>query len=466
MPSTQENPFEPAQIRQPAGHIRYVVLAWLCALSGILYLDRICISAALGRISEELQISNTGGSFVLMAFTLAYGLFEVPTGRWGDAWGARKVLTRISLWWSVFTVLTGLCNGLTSLIIVRFLFGAGEAGAFPNAARVVSRWFPIHERGRVQGILLAASQTGGAIAPWLAAALIENIGWRLTFAAFGSVGFVWAFGFYFWFRDEPAQHASVNPAELQLIAAGTKFLPAPPSGTLRDWKNNPGAKDSRIHHEPVPPVPWALVFASPSVRMLSAIMVCASFNSYIYFSWFPRYLEKGRGLTPADAGMMTSVVLACAAAGTFFGGWVVDRLQISKYPARSRVAGPTAFLSAAALLASALLCSDHRIAVLLTGGSCFATQATQSLWWSCAIGISGRHTGALFGLMNSAGVFGAMTSQLLVGLLADALGRLNLSGRAQWDPIFYINCLVLLTAAALWLKFVFAPVEGSPDKSS
>lgn len=442
MPSTQENPFEPAQIRQPAGHIRYVVLAWLCALSGILYLDRICISAALGRISEELQISNTGGSFVLMAFTLAYGLFEVPTGRWGDAWGARKVLTRISLWWSVFTVLTGLCNGLTSLIIVRFLFGAGEAGAFPNAARVVSRWFPIHERGRVQGILLAASQTGGAIAPWLAAALIERIGWRMTFAAFGSIGFVWAAGFWFWFRDEPSQHPSVDPLEQQLIAAGTQT------------QINPG------------PVPWALVFASPSVRMLSAIMVCASFNSYIYFSWFPRYLEKGRGLTPADAGMMTSVVLACAAAGTFFGGWMVDRLQISKYPARSRVAGPTAFLSAAALLASALLCSDHRVAVLLTGGSCFATQATQSLWWSCAIGISGRHTGALFGLMNSAGVFGAMTSQLLVGLLADALGRLNLSGRAQWDPIFYINCLVLLTAAALWLKFVFAPVEGSPDKSS
>ena len=441
MPAAPENPFEPAHDSEAAGRIRYVVLAWLCALSGILYLDRICISAALGRISEELQISNTGGSLILMAFTLAYGLFEVPTGRWGDKWGARKVLTRISLWWSVFTVFTGLCNGLTSLIIIRFLFGAGEAGAFPNAARVVSRWFPIDERGRVQGILLAASQTGGAIAPWLAAALIERIGWRMTFAAFGSIGFVWAAGFWLWFRDEPTQHPSVDPLERQLIAAGTQT------------QNTPG------------PVPWKLVLASPSVRMLSAIMVCASFNSYIYISWFPRYLEQGRGLMPADAGMMTSVVLACAAAGTFFGGWVVDWLQISKYPARSRVAGPTAFLSAAALLASALLCSDHRLAVLLTGGSCFATQATQSLWWSCAIGISGRHTGALFGLMNSAGVFGAMTSQLLVGLLADMLGGLNLSGRAQWDPIFYINCIVLLTAAALWLKFVFAPVEGSPRKS-
>lgn len=465
MPPAPENPFKPTAATHTAGCVRYFVLVWLCALSGILYLDRICISAALGKITEELQISNTEGSFVLMAFTLAYGLFEIPTGRWGDQWGARKILTRISLWWSAFTIFTGLCNGLTSLIIVRFLFGAGEAGAFPNAARVVSRWFPQQERGRVQGILLAASQTGGAIAPWLAGALIENIGWRMTFAAFGSVGFIWAFGFWLWFRDEPAEHRSVNPAELQIILAGTTPRETPQNSTSRDWKNNPHTKNSRPNHELVPPVPWALVLANPSVRMLSAIMVCASFNSYIYFSWFPRYLEKGRGLTPADATMMTSVVLACAAAGTFFGGWVVDRMQISKYPARSRNAGPTAFLTAAACLSSALLCSDYRLAVLLTGASCFATQATQSLWWSCTIGISGRHTGALFGLMNSAGVFGAMTSQLLVGLLADALGRLQLSGRAQWDPIFYINCLVLLTAAGLWLKFVFVPVEKNTLKS-
>ena len=442
MPDVPANPFAVGTQYPGPGRIRYLVLAWLCALSGILYLDRICISAALGKISEELNISNTGGSLVLMAFTLAYGLFEVPTGRWGDRLGARRILTRISLWWSAFTVLTGLCNGLTSLILVRFLFGAGEAGAFPNAARVVSRWFPQQERGRAQGILLAASQTGGAVAPWLAAALIERVGWRITFAVFGSVGFVWAAGFWFWFRDEPSQHPAVTPRERQFIAAGTSSA------------------------QPPCEVPWRIVLRNSSVRQLSAIMICASFNSYIYFSWFPRYLEKGRGLAAADAGMMTSVVLACAAAGTFFGGWIVDRLQIARHPERGRVAGPTAFLSAAGLLAAALLCSDHRYAVLLTGGSCFATQATQSLWWSCAIGISGRHTGALFGLMNSAGVFGAMSSQLLVGVLADALGKMKLSGRQQWDPIFYINCLVLLTAAGLWMRFRFVPVENSTDNSN
>ena len=155
---------------------------------------------------------------MLMAFTLAYGLFEVPTGRWGDRIGGRRVLTRISLWWSAFTAMTGACTGLWSLVAVRFLFGAGEAGAFPNVARVLSRWFPDEERGRAQGLLLAASSSiGGAIAPFLAAVLIQGIGWRWTFAAFGGVGAAWAAGFWWWFRDDPAAHPAVDPAELAHI---------------------------------------------------------------------------------------------------------------------------------------------------------------------------------------------------------------------------------------------------------
>jgi len=122
------------------------VLGVLCLLSGVLYLDRICISQALPSIKEDLELSPRQCSYVLMAFTLAYGLFEIPTGRWGDVIGGRRVLTRISLWWSVFTALTGACHSLWTIVPVRFLFGAGEAGAFPNVARVLSRWFPDHER--------------------------------------------------------------------------------------------------------------------------------------------------------------------------------------------------------------------------------------------------------------------------------------------------------------------------------
>src|SRR5919197_5127949 len=106
------------------------------------------MAQAVAPIQRELDLTNTQISYVLMAFTLAYGLFEVPTGRLGDRHGSRAVLARIVVWWSAFTALTGTCTGFLSLLLVRFLFGAGEAGAYPNVARVIGRWYPPGERGR------------------------------------------------------------------------------------------------------------------------------------------------------------------------------------------------------------------------------------------------------------------------------------------------------------------------------
>ncbi len=414
---------------------RFKVLGVLCLLSGVLYLDRICISAAVDSIQTDLKITNTQTSYFLMAFTLAYGLFEIPTGRWGDRLGARRVLTRISLWWSAFTALTGACTGLWMLVGVRFLFGAGEAGAFPNVARVMSRWFPDHERGRAQGVLLAASQVGGALAPFLAALLIQEIGWRWTFVAFGSVGAFWAAGFYVWFRDDPADHDAANAAEVAYIGRG--------------------ASAANVHSQ----IPWALVAGNPSIWFLSLIMACGSFNSYIYFSWFPKYLKSGRGVDVTEAGLMASMVLAFSAAGTLAGGYLLDWFASRGGIGRKRLLGGCSFFLASAMLGCSLLSGNPWLAVFFAALSCFATQATQPLWWTCAIGISGKHIGALFGLMNSVGVFGAMSSQFLVGALADLLGARGFTGRAQWDPIFYINMGVLVVAGLLWSAFVFKTVE-------
>lgn len=431
--SGPDNSERPTRVRQK-------VLMVLCLLSAVLYLDRICISAALTPIQNDLKLSQKQTSYVLMAFTLAYGLFEIPTGRWGDQLGARRVLTRISLWWSAFTALTGACTGLWSLVTVRFLFGAGEAGAFPNAARVLSRWFPDHERGRAQGIFLAASQIGGAASPYLAAQLIQTVGWRWTFAVFGCVGVVWAAGFRMWYRDHPHEHSEVNAAEVRLIGDRSA--------------------SSAVHA----PIPWALIRSNPSIWFLSLIMVCASFNSYIYFSWYPKYLEAARGISRIDAGLMATIALSFAAAGTLSGGYILDRLNVHSSLTRKRLLGLTAFLSSAVLLAGALASSDPWTAAVLTALSCFATQLTQPLWWTCAIGISGQHLGALFGLMNSAGVFGGMSSQYLTGALADHFGAQGFTGRAQWDPIFYINLGVLCVAGLLWAAFIFRRVE--PDDTA
>ena len=137
---------DPAQ-QAAATRTRYGVLGFLCSLAFVLYLDRVCIGQALPSIQSELGLSNDQIGYVLGAFLIAYGLFEVPTGHWGDRFGSRGVLTRIVVWWSLFTALTGAANGLLVLVSVRFLFGAGEAGAYPNVARIIARWFPPGERG-------------------------------------------------------------------------------------------------------------------------------------------------------------------------------------------------------------------------------------------------------------------------------------------------------------------------------
>ena len=118
-------------------------------------------------MQEALQIGPLAWGWVTSIFTISYAVFEIPSGALGDRIGPRRVLTRIVLWWSAFTSLTGMVTGYYPLLAIRFLFGAGEAGAFPNASDAVARWFFVQERGRAFGIGLMASQLGGAIAPLL-----------------------------------------------------------------------------------------------------------------------------------------------------------------------------------------------------------------------------------------------------------------------------------------------------------
>src|SRR5262249_31944728 len=193
------------------------VLAFAFLLAVVTYLDRICISAAAPFIMEDLHLSLLQMGVVFSAFTLAYSVFEIPSGWLGDVKGPRRVLTRIVLWWSAFTMLTGAARGLNSLVAIRFLFGAGEAGAFPNVARSFSRWFPVRERGRANGVMFLGSRLGGMLSAPLALLLVTRVGWRLSFVCFGTIGIAWAAAWYAWYRDRPEEHPGVDAEELAWI---------------------------------------------------------------------------------------------------------------------------------------------------------------------------------------------------------------------------------------------------------
>ena len=202
---------------------RFTVLRFTLALAVVTYLDRVAISSAAPAIRNELGLSLIQMGWVFSVFTFAYAAFEIPSGWLGDITGPRKVLTRIVLWWSAFTMMTGAAWNFASLLVVRFLFGVGEAGAFPNISRSFANWFPIAERGNAHGVIFMGTRLGGAIAPPLIVLLMAAIGWRLAFVVFGAIGVVWCVFWQRWFQDDPASHPSVNAAELETIRRG---LPA------------------------------------------------------------------------------------------------------------------------------------------------------------------------------------------------------------------------------------------------
>jgi MFS family permease len=417
---------------QSPTRIRYGVLAFLCALAFVLYLDRLCMGTAAPRIQKDLQLSNTQMGWIHGAFLLAYGLFEIPAGRWGDRYGSRGVLVRIVLCWSAFTALTGAATGMAVLFAIRFLFGAGEAGAMPNAARVTSRWFPPSGRSSAQGIFNTAILMGGIVAPPGTQWLMEMLGWRWTFVVFGALGVVWAVAFYFWFQDDPSKHPAVNDAELKIIQG-----------------EYPIGSSLESH----PRVPWPLVLRSKSVWLLGGVIACSAFASYLYYAWYPTYLQKGRYSSERDASLMTSVVLIGGALGCVLGGYLNDRLvkRTGEKRRTRRFLGCFGLTVAALALLGSIHCDDVWTAVLLTSLASFSASIQLTTWWAVVTDISGQHLGALFGLMNSMGVPGAFISELFFGTSADWRGGRGFTGREQWDPAFYVYTVVLLTGAIGWM---------------
>jgi sugar phosphate permease len=420
---------------------RFVVAAWLCGLSSVLYLDRVCMSQAVKPIRTELGLSKSEMGYVLMAFTLAYGLFAVPAGRWGDRAGPRVVLAALVLLWSGFTALTGLAAGLLSLLLVRFLFGAAEAGAFPNAAKVVARWYPLAERGRVQGVMLAFAQLGAVAAPAATAYLIDVVGWRPVFYVYATVGAAWAVGFWLWFRDDPADHRGVNAAERAVIRAADTPTAADPG-----------------------PVPWRAVLTNRGIITLCVIMILGAFYTYFFYGWLPTYLMEARGVSNQLAGWLGSLVIAGSGVGMLVGGWLADRVTRTAADAvrsRRRLA-VACYLGAAACLYAGTRCDDPVSLAVLWSLSAGLMHVTLPNWWSVIIPQAGRHTATIFGLVNGMGCLGALASLGLVPEYADWRERSGVSGRAAWDPIFDVYVGVLLLNAVAWHLYRFRPLPEPP----
>jgi MFS family permease len=402
----------------PVVRYRYRVGALLFLLAVITYLDRVCISVAGPRIQEYLRIGPQQWGWVVGVFAIAYAAFEIPSGWMADRFGPRIILTRIVLWWSAFTALTGAVSSFPVLLLTRFWFGAGEAGAFPNAAASIAAWFPTGERGRAFGFLSMAMQTGGALSPLLVVPMQMRYGWRASFYIFAVVGVFWAIVWFLWFRNTPREKHGVTSSELDEIG---------PAATRHELG-----------------LPWRTAVRTGNFWAILFMAMSFGYGSYFFIAWLHTYLIRARNFSEKDLLLSTLpfIVGACANVGSgVTSDFLLKRFGLK---AARRFVGMVG-LSTGSVFALLAAFTPSKLGTLLLLCSSFAgISFNQTMTFPICLDVAKRFPGSMGGAMNMAAQVGSFLSGIVFGYIAKISG--------SYDRPLIVMAFVLASGALLWLK--------------
>lgn len=403
---------------------RYFMVVGTFLLALLLYVDRICISVAKEPISEAMGLSDKQMGWVLAAFSLGYAFFQTPSGILADRFGPRKILAAIVSIWSLFTALTGLAFNFISLLIVRFLFGAGEAGAFPGMSRAIYSWIPLKERGIVTGINFSGSRLGAAFALPAVAWMIDAFGWRSTFYSLGAIGIFWALAWYFLFRDNPEEHRGISSAEKEFILS------------TRQERETSVSKEK---------IDFGSFLKSKNMWLAMGQYFCSNFTFFFALTWLFPHIKSEYGLTTVEAGFYTALPLVFGAFGNWFSGWLIDKIFKKGQWNRSRIfPAALGFLLAAIGLLGSIYMDNAIGAIVFLSLAIFGADMTLPPSWAFCVDIGKKHAGAVSGTMNMAGNIGAFITALLFPYLLAWTGTTTL--------FFIVGAVLNILAIALWFQ--------------
>jgi MFS transporter, ACS family, glucarate transporter len=411
---------------------RNLILLFLVLVGVITFLDRINISVAGATIMQDLGLSRKQWGWVLSAFILSYGLMQVPLGVLGDKKGHRKVLASIVLWWSLFTALTGMAGGFVMLIAVRFLFGIGEAGSYPCMTGVIGKWFSRSETGKAQGAIWAASRLGGALTPFVVIPVIALLGWRMAFYILGGLGLLWSIAWYFFYRDQPSKMKGILPAELENLPVSDKPV------------------EKLV-------IPWKIILTRSQFWLLLAMYFFYAWGSWFFFSWFPTFMELGRGFSKGQLTYVLAVPFLMSMIGNIAGGYLSDKFSV-KYGLRTgrRLLGTGALaVSALCMFLAGFIPGKLQVFIFLS--LCFGVidLMLPSAWAICT-DIGRKFAGAVSGAMNTAGNIGGFICAFVFGYVVDATGNYNM-------PLFVIAAMLLISS---FLFFKLDPSKPLTEDSN
>ncbi len=402
---------------------RYILVGATFVLTILLYIDRACISVAKEPIANSLKLSDSQMGWILSIFALGYSLAQTPAGIFIDKFGPRKMLAAIVATWSVFTSLTGAAWNFISLLIIRFLFGAGEAGAFPGIARAFYNWIPLKERGIVQGINFSGSRLGAAFALPLIALLIQKVGWRNSFLLQGSVVLTWAVLWYIFFRDMPEACKNIPEKEKDFIIKTRQ-------------QQNPGEKE---------PLSASRLFRSPGMWYAMGQYFGSNFTFFFCLTWLLPHLKTKYNLELFEAGVYSSIPLLMGAMGNWVSGFMVDYIfRKGKWNLSRKIPAIIGFTLVIIGLIFSVYQNDINRSVFFISLAIFGADMTLSPSWSFCIDIGKSNAGTVSGTMNMAGNLGSFVTALAFPYLREWTGSVV--------PFFYIGAALSMLSILFWLK--------------
>jgi len=417
-------------------HGRWYILGLICLMYLITYLDRVNISTAAPVISQEFGFDKITMGAIFSSFVWAYAIFQVPGGWLSDRFGARPVLATIVAYWSILTAATAAATGAVSFIVVRFLFGAGEAGAFPGATRAMQLWYPRSERGLVQGLTHSASRLGAAIAPPIVVLIMTTLGWRSVFYICGAVGFLWSLWWWLSYRNLPEEHGLVNRAELEHIRGFGET----------------GEINQALIQKDAAHVPWGTMLRSPNMWAIMCAYFTYVYCLYIFLTWLPTYLVDFRHFTLVKIGLFASLPLFAGVIGDTVGGlatdWLLKKTKSTKIARRS--VAIVGLLGCAIFMVATGMTEDAYTAVYCLTAAMFFLECTIGPAWSVPMDCGGKYSGTVSGMMNMAGNIGGALSPLVFGFLAQY---------ENWGAPFIVSAVLLVAGAAVWAFWL------DPDRS-
>ena len=393
------------------------ILVMLIFLGVVTFLDRINITVAGSAIMRDLNLTPDQWGWILSAFILSYGLMQIPMGAMGDKRGHRSTLALIVLWWSAFTAFTGMAGGFVSLILIRFMFGIGEAGSSPCSTGVISRWFPKKEVGKAQGFIWAASRMGGALTPFIVLPVITYLGWRAAFYILGAVGVIWSIVWYLFYRNQPKEMRGISAEEI---------AEAP-------------VTQMAVSTEKVS-IPWKSLLSSKQFWLILLMYFFYAFGSWFFFSWFPTFMELGRGFEKDQLTYAIAVPFVMSMIGNISGGYLTDKLS-AKYGlkvGRKALGSSSLIVSAIFMFLAAFIPGKMQVFIFLSLAFGIIDLMLPSAWALC-IDLGKKYSGAVSGAMNTAGNLGGFVCSLIFGYVVSATGNYNL-------PLYIIAGMLVISA--------------------